>query len=78
MRKQADWLMKYIIMKYLSTDTETAFILPSTLIVIECFNPLQNDKFLDVTKLKAFQDDRLNVAKMRISLFDRAENTVGK
>ena len=31
-----------------------------------------------MTKLKAFADDKLNVAKMTISLFDRVENTVGK
>ena len=33
---------------------------------------------LDVTKSKAFADDKLNVAKMTITLFDRVENTVGK
>ena len=42
------------------------------------FNSLPNDKKLDLTKLKACADDKLNVAKMMISLFDRAENTVGK
>ena len=42
------------------------------------FNPLPNDKILDMTKLKALVDDKLNVAKMMISLFDRGENTVGK
>ena len=31
-----------------------------------------------MTKLKAFADNKLNVAKMMISLFDRGENTVGK
>ena len=40
--------------------------------------PLLNDKFLDVTKLKASADDKLKVAKITIFLFDRAENTVGK
>ena len=35
-------------------------------------------EILDLTKLKAFADDKLKVAKMRISLFDRVENTVGK
>ena len=39
---------------------------------------LPNDKFLDWTKLKAFADDKVNVAEMMISLFDRIENTVGK
>ena len=42
------------------------------------FNPLQNNKIWDMTKLKAFADDELNVAEMRIALFDRVENTVGK
>ena len=40
-------------------------------------NPLPNDKILGMTKLKAFADDKLNVAKMMISLLDRVENTVG-
>ena len=42
------------------------------------FNPLPNDKMLDVTKLKAFSEDRLNVAKKVNSLFHIVENTVGK
>ena len=29
-------------------------------------------------KFEAFADDKLNVAKMAIFLFDRTENTVGK
>ena len=41
-------------------------------------NSLPNDKILDMTKLKAFADDKLNVATIMISLFDRVENTVGK
>ena len=41
-------------------------------------NSLPNDKILDCPKLKAFADDKLNVAKITISLYDRAENTVGK
>ena len=41
------------------------------------FSPLPNNKILNVTKLKAFADDKLNVAKM-LSLFHRVENTVGK
>ena len=31
-------------------------------------------KILDQTKLKAFADDKLNVAKMVISVFHRVEN----
>ena len=41
-------------------------------------NPLTNNKFLDLTKLKAFADDKLNISKMTISLCDRVENTVEK
>ena len=41
-------------------------------------NPLPNDKILELTKLKAFADDKLDIAKMRTSLFNRVENTVGK
>ena len=37
-----------------------------------------NNKILDVTKLKAFADDKSNVAEMKISLNDRVANTVGK
>ena len=37
-----------------------------------------NDKILDVTKLKASADNKLNIARMIISLLDRAENTVEK
>ena len=40
-------------------------------------NSLPNDKILDVTNLKVFAEDKFNVAKMTVSLFDRVENTVG-
>ena len=33
-------------------------------------NPLPNDKILDMTKLKAFTDVKLNVDKMTISLIE--------
>ena len=39
---------------------------------------LPNDKILDLTKLKAFADDNLNIAKMTVYLLDRVENTLGK
>ena len=42
------------------------------------FNPFPHDKILDQTKLKAFADDKLNVTKIVIPVFDRVENTVGK
>ena len=41
-------------------------------------NPLTDYKILDRTKLKAFADDKLNVTKMIIFVFNRAENIVGK
>ena len=41
-------------------------------------NYLSNDKILDITKLEAFADDKLNFIKMTISLFDTVENTLGK
>ena len=43
-----------------------------------CINSFPHDKILDQTKLKAFADDKLNVTKMIISVFDRAENIAGK
>ena len=42
------------------------------------FNPFPHDKILDHTKLKAFADDKLNVTKIVISVFDRVKNMVGK
>ena len=39
---------------------------------------LPNNNFLDMTKLRAFADDKLNVAKMTISLSDRVGKPVGK
>ena len=42
------------------------------------FNPFLNNRILDMTKLKAFADDKMNVAKIMIYLFNWVENTVGK
>ena len=39
---------------------------------------LPNDKILYVIKFKAFADDKINLAQMMISVFDRVENIVGK
>ena len=44
----------------------------------EVCHSLPNNKILDVTKLKAFADNKLYVAKIPISHFGRVENTVGK
>ena len=42
------------------------------------FEPLANDQILDMTKLKAFADNKLNFDKMTIFLSDKVENTEGK
>ena len=39
---------------------------------------MHHDKILGQSKLKAFADDNLNVAKTVKFLFDRVENIVGK
>ena len=41
-------------------------------------NPLPVDKILDQSKLKAFADNKLNITKMILSVFDRVENIVRK
>ena len=38
----------------------------------------QMAKLIYVIKLKAFAEDKLNVANMTIYVFDRVENTLGK
>ena len=38
---------------------------------------LPKDKIVDWSKLKAFEDDKINVAEMMVSLSDRIENIVG-
>ena len=47
-------------------------------IEISLFKPLTNGKILDLTKLKAFADDRFNIAKLRISLFAQSRKHCGK
>ena len=39
---------------------------------------LTNDKILVLSKLRTLADNKLNIAKMIISIFDRYENIVGK
>ena len=41
-------------------------------------NSLPSNNFLDLTEFKAFADDKLDVAKIMISVFDRVEVIVGK
>ena len=40
-----------------------------------CVKTLPNDNNLGAIKSKAFADDLLNIAKLKISLYDRVENT---
>ena len=41
-------------------------------------NSSPNDEMVDLTKLKEFADDKLNVAKVTSPLLDGVENTVEK
>ena len=41
-------------------------------------NSLPNDKILDLSKFKAFADDKIKILKMMIFVLDRVENTAGK
>ena len=41
-------------------------------------NSLPNDKIFDQSKLKAFADDKLKVAKLMIFVLDRVENILAK
>ena len=42
------------------------------------FNPLQNDKFLNWSKLKALADNKINVTEKFEFVLGRVENIVGK
>ena len=42
------------------------------------FNSLQADNYLDKTKFKAFADNKLNVAKIMIYVFDGGRKHCGK
>ena len=63
---------------YPFTDRYNFYISNIYFVISQCFNPLPNEKLSEVTKLKAFADDKLNIVKMVITLFDRVENTVEK
>ena len=41
---------------------------------IHSLNPLSDNKILDWSKLKAFTDDKIKLAKMMIFVFERSEN----
>ena len=50
----------------------------STCLKFKNIDSLPNDKFLDLTKFKAFAEDKLDMANMVMSVFDKVENIVGK
>ena len=50
----------------------------SNFIFLAIFNPLPNTKILDLSKLIAFADDKINVSEMMISFSGKVENIVGK
>ena len=47
-------------------------------ILLRVLNSLPNDDIFDLTKFKAFADNKQNIAKIIVSVFDRTENIVGK
>ena len=50
---------------------------PTNLVLI-LLNSLPNGKILDWSKFKAFADDKIEVMKIIIFVFDRIENIMGK
>ena len=60
-----------------STQAYLGYFFQSISASLSSFNFIPNNKFFDITKWKAFAEDKLNVAKMTISLFDRIEHTGG-
>ena len=54
------------------------FILNHSKILLVKVNSLPSDKILDKTVLKAFADNKINVAQMMIFAFDGIEHIVGK
>ena len=42
------------------------------------FNPISNDQYLVLSKMKEFEHDKFNVTKIRKFSFRRVENMVGK
>ena len=51
---------------------------PLTLDLKQTINPLPFDKIVDLSKLKAIADNKFDVTKMIIYVFDRAENIMGQ
>ena len=61
-----------------SERTDSMFYYLLFLFLKYLINSLPNEKILNWTKLKACADDKQDVAKIMISVYDRVENIVGK
>ena len=44
----------------------------------EDFNSVPNNKILDLSKLRAFADNKIRLARMMVFVFDRIENIMEK
>ena len=64
--------------KSIDSDCPAKADLGSKILFHKHFNSLLYDKILDWSKLKAFADDKMNVAQVMIPIFDRVENIVRK
>ena len=64
--------------KILSFSTEVEWFIILLLQNNPVFNSLPKDKILDWSKLKAFADKKINVAKKLKIVLGRVENIVGK
>ena len=56
----------------------SSMVVDCVALYLHIITSLPNEKNFLLTKLKAFADNKMDVAKMMISVFDRIENIVGK
>ena len=63
---------------FLPFSTMFVTISKTNFIIDETFNSLSNDKILDLSKLKAFADENLDVNEKLKFALERVENIVGK
>ena len=61
-----------------SSVKEFNAICKENLNILSYINPLQNDRILDRSKLKAFADNKVNVAQKLKFVYGRVEYIVGK
>ena len=63
---------------YIKVTAHNSFIPWVSPVLGQGFNSLPNNKIFDMTKLKAFADNKLNIAKMTVTLRKRVEINVAK